>query len=171
MAAGVSVYDAADGWVLVNVQSSNRIAAINPQTLKIIHQWTLPPSCRHNHGLLMDSKARRAFVACDGNARLLVLSLPKMALTQPPLPLGRDPDVLALDPRHHRLVVATESGITAIFSTVAGRLQPLWFGRVGPDAHAVVVNPVSGLLYFPLEDLHGHPTLRIAHIQSAALEK
>lgn len=165
--AGMSVYDAADGWVLVNVQTKNRIVAIDPQTLKITHRWTLPPSCRHNHGLLMGSNSRRAFVACDGNARLLVLSLPNVALAQPPLRLGRDPDVLALDPRHHRLVVAAESGIVAIFTTAADRLQPLWRGRVGPDAHVVVVNPVSGVLYFPLKDLHGHPTLRIAHIQPA----
>jgi len=168
--AGMSVYDTVDGWVLVNVQTDNQIVAINPQTLKITHRWTLPPSCQHNHGLLLDSNDRRAFIACDGNARLLVLSLPDMALVQPPLPLGRNPDVLALDPQHHRLVVAAESGIIAIFTIADNHLQPLWRGRVGLDAHSVVVDPVSGLLYFPLKDLHGRPALRSEYVLPAVVK-
>lgn len=164
--AGMSAYDPVSRRVLVNVQTKNQIVAIDPRSLRVAARTALPPTCQHNHGLLVDAADRLAFVACDGNARLLVLSLPELAAAQPPLELGKDPDVLALDVHSHRLIVAAESGVAAIFVVARGRVRPLWRGFVGPDAHVVAVDPQSSLLYFPLAVLHGKPVLRVMRVDA-----
>lgn len=163
--AGMSGWDPISQRVLVNVQTRDQIAAIDPHSLKIVARVALPSACQHNHGLLVDAVDRLAFVACDGNAKLLALSLPDLKPVQAPLELGDDPDVLALDPTRHRLVVAAESGVAGLFAITRGRLQPLWRGLVGPNAHVVAIDPSTGNLYFPLQALDGHPAIRIMRWQ------
>ncbi len=157
--AGNSAFDAASNRVLVNVQTLGQIVAINPETLNIEGRVALPATCQHNHGLLVDAADHLAFVACDGNARLLTLSLPGLQTLQVDH-LGRDPDVLALDAARHRLWVASESGVVSVFGIYHGQLRTLWRGFVGPDAHSVAVDPATGWAWFPLEDVNGRPVLR-----------
>lgn len=161
--AGNSAYVPSDHRVLVNVQSRRELVAIDPQALVIIRRITLPATCVHNHGLLVDDSAHLVFVACDGNARLLTLSLPGLEPVQIDS-VGEDPDVLALDPERQILYVASESGVVSVFAVVTGKLKRLWSGLVGPDAHSVAVDPVSGLTYFPLADVDGHPLLRVMRL-------
>ena len=163
--AGMSAWDPVSQRVLVNVQTRNQIAAIDPHSLKIMARVALPSTCQHNHGLLVDAPDRLAFVACDGNAKLLVLSLPDLKPVQAPLELGDDPDVLALDAMRHHLVVAAESGVAALFAITGGHLQPQWRGLVGPNAHVVAIDPSTGNLYFPLKALDGHPAIRVIRWQ------
>jgi hypothetical protein len=108
----------------------------------------------------VDDADHLAFVACDGNARLLVLRLPSLA-TLAVHRLGRDPDVLALDAQRHRLWVAAESGVASVFAIHGDRLTRLWRGRVGDDAHSVAIDPKTGDAWFPLADRQGHPVMRI----------
>lgn len=76
-------------------------------------------------------------------------------------PVGSDPDVLAFDPSWSRLYVATESGGLWIYEAHGRRLTPL--GALAlPHAHTVSVDPATHLVYLPLENLAGRPTLRIA---------
>lgn len=161
--AGNSAYDPGDHRVLVNVQTRRELVEIDPQALMITQRITLPPSCVHNHGLLVDDRARLAFVACDGNARLLTLTLPGLHTVQVNS-VGKDPDVLALDPERQILYVASESGVVSVFAVETGKLKDLWRGWVGPDAHSVAVDPASGLTYFPLADVDGHPLLRVMRL-------
>jgi len=158
--AGNSAYDPGDHRVLVNVQTRRELVEIDPQALVITRRITLPPSCVHNHGLLVDDRAQLAFVACDGNARLLTLTLPGLQTAQVNS-VGKDPDVLALDPERQILYIASESGVVTVFAVETGKLERLWRGWVGPDAHSVAVDPASGLAYFPLADVDGHPLLRV----------
>lgn len=76
--AGNSAYDEDGRRVLVNVQTRRELAVIEPRALTIVRRIALPGSCDHNHGLLIDEADHAAFVACDGNARLLTLSLPDL---------------------------------------------------------------------------------------------
>ncbi|WP_407276729.1 YncE family protein [Halothiobacillus sp. DCM-1] len=163
--AGNSAYDASADRVLVNVQARNQIVAIDPRTLAITRRVDLPATCAHNHGLLVDDADRLAFVACDGNARLLSLRLPN--LTPVDLHrLGRDPDVLALDAARHRLWVASESGVVSVFAVTPDGLRTLWRGSVGPDAHSLAIDPATGWAWFPLEDEGGQPMLRAMQFTS-----
>lgn len=158
--AGMTVFDPTSGKILVNVQNRRLLAVIRPATKTIVRRVTLPAACVHNHGLLLDAAARLAFIACDGNARLLVLNLRDWRVIGI-YRLGKDPDVLAFDPTRNRLYVASESGVISVFHVSGLNVRKLWQGYVGDDAHSVAVDPRTGLLYLPIRNLDGHPVLRI----------
>jgi hypothetical protein len=52
---------------------------------------------------------RRAFVACEGNAKLVAVNLQSLH-TIFTGDVGKTPDVIAIDPALHRVYVAAESG-------------------------------------------------------------
>jgi DNA-binding beta-propeller fold protein YncE len=94
--AGNVQYDAGSGDVLVDVQTRNQIAIIDPRTRTIVRRLAVP-GCDNDHSLYVDSPRRLAFVACDGNATLLTLDLRTMKFTGR-FRVGRSPDVLASTP-------------------------------------------------------------------------
>lgn len=65
------------------------------------------------------------------------------------------------DPGSRRLYVATESKVVSVFDLRDGMLTKLEDLAVGPRAHTVSVNPENHEVYLPLEDVGGHPVLRI----------
>ncbi len=146
------------GQVLVAVQSRNQLAVIDPRSQQIVRRVGLP-GCDHDHGLLVDAAHRLAFVACDGNARLLLVDLATWQVTATH-PVGRAPDVLAFDPGLCLLYVASESGTVTVFAEQGRGLVRLGAG-VMPSAHAVAVDPRTHLVYLPLEREGGRPVLRI----------
>lgn len=95
--AGNVAYDpVGGGQILVDVQSRNQLAVIDPVTLAITRRIPLP-GCDHDHGLALAPDDRLAFVACDGNARLLTVDLTTRRITGTD-EVGSDPDVLAYTP-------------------------------------------------------------------------
>lgn len=157
--AGNVQYDPGTGKVLADVQTSNVVAVIDPVGDRIIRTVPLP-GCDHDHGLYVDAARRLAFVACDGNARLLVLDLSSYAVRQN-LRVGADPDVLAFDPSLRRLYVAAESGVVTVLGERDRSLVRLGRAFVATEAHTVAVDPLTHLVYFALQDVHGEPVLRI----------
>jgi YVTN family beta-propeller protein len=154
--AGNVQYDAGSGHVLADVQSENEVAVISPRTNRVIRRVALP-GCDHNHGLLVDAPRRLAFVACDGNAKLLTLDLRRMKVTGT-ADVGDSPDVLAFDPSLRRLYVSAESGDVAVFEERGRKLVKLGQGFLAENAPVVAVDPRTHLVYFPLES---GPVLRI----------
>ena len=159
---GNSQYDRASGHIFVNVQTRGHLVEIDPATDRVIRRIRLR-GADDNHGLLIEPRSRRAFIACAGNDRLLVLDLRTRRITQT-LPIGHDPDVLAFDPRTNLLYVASESGTVSLMALQAGRLRMLGAGRLAPDAHVVAVDPDTDLAYFPIRNLGGRPMLRITEV-------
>lgn len=158
--AGMSAYDPVTGHVFVNVQDRRQMDEIDPRTGKIVGLMALPSSCDHNHGLLIYPEWRLAFIACDGNARLLVLDL-SSHLIRGVLVTGKDPDVLALDEKRGLLYVASESGVLSVYKVEDRRVTLLGQGDVGDNAHTVSVDPETGLVYLPIRSLDGHPALKV----------
>jgi DNA-binding beta-propeller fold protein YncE len=158
--AGNVQYDAGSGLVFADVQGRNDIAIINPRTNRVVRRVALP-GCSHDHGLLIDAARRLAFVACDGNARLLTLDLKRMRVTGS-ASVGGSPDVLAFDSSLRRLYVAAESGEVAVFAERAHGLTKLGQALLAPAAHTVAVDPRTHLVYFPLQSgSNGRPQLLI----------
>jgi len=158
--AGNVQYDAGSGHVLVDVQSRNDLAVIDPRGNRIVRRVSLP-GCSHDHGLNIDAKRRLAFVACDGNARLLTVDLRTMKVVGNAR-VGSSPDVLALDDVLHRLYVAAESGEVAVFAERSHGLVKLGQAMLAPNAHTVAVDPRTHLVYFPLQSgSNGRPQLLI----------
>ncbi len=156
---GNTQYDPVSGHIFANVQTRAQLAEIDPATDRVIARIDLP-GARGNHGLLLVPAQRLAFIACEDNARLLVLNLASRRVLAT-FAVGGDPDVLAFDPALQRLYVAGERGIVSAFTLQHGALHLLGQGRLGPDAHVVAVDPATHRVYFPLQDLHGKTALRI----------
>ncbi len=157
---GNSQYDPVSQLVFADVQTRNEIVAIDPRSNAIVQRYRLPATCVHDHSLLIDAPARLAFVACDGNARLLLLNMRDMHVLSVHK-TGRHPDVLAFDPGLQRLYVASESGVVAVFQLKGKQLRLLGRNYLAYEAHSVAVDPQTHRVYFPLQNVAGHGALRI----------
>src|SRR5215469_4177891 len=113
---GNSQYDAASQHVFVNVQTRRQLVEIDPESDKILTRTDLP-GAESNHGLLIESQQRKAFIACEENHKLLVFDLETRKVTVA-FEVGEDPDVLAYDPELHYVYVAAESGPVSVFKTL-----------------------------------------------------
>lgn len=156
--AGNTVYDPGTGHILVAVHEKNELVSIDPATAKIVGHHPLP-GIESPHGIALDVEARMAFVAGEENNKLAVLDLThwKVLATYP---VGKDPDVLAFDPGLKRLYVSAESGEITVFRENDKALVNV--GTLSmPHAHTVAVDPKTHLVYFPLQNVDGHPLLRI----------
>jgi DNA-binding beta-propeller fold protein YncE len=142
----------------VAVQTTNQIVAIDPVSEKVVRRYNLPGSS-HPHGFIIDEDDRLAFVSSEGNAVLQVLDLQRVrVITQHRV--GNSPDVLAWDPVWKLLYVASESGVLSVFWLEGNTLTPAGELRA-PHAHTVSVDPRTHRVYVPLENVNGHPVLRI----------
>jgi DNA-binding beta-propeller fold protein YncE len=157
--AGNTHYDAESGCVLVAVQTRDELIAIDPPDLRIVSRFDLSAGCNGPHGFLIDAPRRLAFVTCEDNAKLLVVDLDSAQVTSTH-EVGDGPDVLAFDPGMRRLYVASESGVISVFEERGQKLEPVGNYKA-PHAHTVAVDPVTHLVYLPLEDVEGKPVLRI----------
>jgi len=159
--AGNTQYDPVSGRMVVDVQTRDELVAIDPKTTRIVAHYALPPSCQHDHGLLIDASHRLAFIACDGNATLLVFDLRAAPVTAVQS-VGADPDVLAFDTAVRRLYVATESGSVSVFDERGRTVRKVAEGFVATEAHVIAVDPRTHRLYLPLQNVDGRPVLRVA---------
>ena len=156
--AGNTVYDAGSGHILVAVHGVNELVSIDPAAMKIVSRYKLP-GIENPHGIALDQANRLAFVAGEENHSLAVFDLKAMKLLTVHQ-VGEDPDVLAFDPGLGRLYVSAESGTVTILEESGRDLRQI--GQLNmPHAHTVSVDPKSHLVYFPLENVDGHPLLKI----------
>lgn len=156
--AGNTVYDEGSGHILVAVHRINELVSIDPVAVKIIGRYKLP-GIENPHGIALDQAHRLAFIAGEENHSLAVFDLNSMKLLSVHQ-VGDDPDVLAFDPGLGRLYVSAESGTVTVLQESGRDLRQI--GQVHmPHAHTVSVDPKSHLVYFPLENVEGHPFLRI----------
>jgi YVTN family beta-propeller protein len=155
--AGNTRFDPVSRLMYVGVHGVNQLVTIDPSSDQVSERLDLP-GCDDPHGVALNPARRTAFVACEGNATLLVVDLQTMQVGAS-FPVGRTPDVLAFDADLSRLYVAAESGPLTAFVQDAG-VRPLAQGDVGPNAHSVAVNPVTHHLYLPLQNLGGRAVLR-----------
>jgi len=116
--------------------------------------------CESNHGLYIDGADRMAFVACEGNAKLLVVDLDS-GQTTARIDVGDGPDVLAYDTGLHRLYVASESGVVSVLDVQGKALRALAQSHLADGAHTVAVDQATHRVYFPLENVNGKPVLRV----------
>lgn len=157
--AGNTQYDSVSRCILVAVQTLNQLAVIDPASARIVRRITLARAVSHPHGIYVDATHRLAFIAGEESGTVGVLDLRSLQLSQV-VAVGDGPDVLAFDPGLGRLYVACESGIVSVWEEDGVVLRPL--GRLTlPHAHTVAVDPRSHHVYLPLQDLAGHPVLRI----------
>ena len=156
--AGNTVYDTVSGHILVAVHGVNLLAVIDPATNQIVSRVPLD-GIKNPHGIALDASNHIAFVAGEANHSLAVVDLNAMKVLSI-CQVGEDPDVLAYDPGLKRLYVSSESGTVTVFQNNNRKLNLLSSFEM-PHAHTVSVDPKTHFVYFPLENIDGHPILRI----------
>jgi DNA-binding beta-propeller fold protein YncE len=156
--AGNTVYDSGSGQIMVAVHEPSELVAIDPVTARVVARYPLP-GIKEPHGVSLDGRQHLAFIAGQENRTLAVFDLTtkKILATHP---VGEGADVLAFDPGLGRLYVSSESGTVSVFKE-SGKVLVSEGDMVMPHAHTVCVDPVTHLVYFPLENVEGHPLLRI----------
>jgi DNA-binding beta-propeller fold protein YncE len=156
---GNVVYDPSTMTVRAAARTPDQLAEVDPRTGAVTSRIELP-GCKGAHGVYLEPDARLAFVACEDNGRLSTVDLTSNRQGET-TPVGKTPDVLAYDPGLHRLYVASESGIVSVFELRGPALEKLGEAKLAAHAHSVAVDPATHRVYFPLQDVRGHPTLRI----------
>ncbi|ODU74324.1 MAG: hypothetical protein ABT17_08275 [Rhodanobacter sp. SCN 69-32] len=156
---GNTQYDPASRHIFANAQTRGQLAEINPAIDKVVARINLP-GAKGNHGLYIDAPARLAFIACEGNDKLLVLDLANRKVLAS-FNVAQDPDVLAFDPMLGWLYVAGESGQVSLFKVQGKTVSAIATAWFGPNAHVVAVDPATHAAYFPLKAVKGNPMLRI----------
>lgn len=155
---GNTIYDPAGRTIYVSLGNQRQLVALDPSS-HLVHRRYALPGCQWPHGIQIDQSGRhRAFVACAFNNRLEVLDLQSGKVLQT-LSTGNGPDVVALDPGLHRLYVASNSGILAVYDTSGLRVKEMALARVGADAHTVGVDTLTHTVYLPLDSSSGSSTL------------
>jgi YVTN family beta-propeller protein len=161
---GNTQYDPTSARIFANVQTRNQLIEIDPTTDIVVDRIDLP-GAEGNHGLLIEPGERQALIACEGNDKLLVLDLRTKKVTAS-FDVGKDPDVLAFDPGLHYLYVAGEAGVVSMFNVEGATVSRIGEAFLGPNAHAVAVDPITHQAYFPLMNLNGRTVLRITRPKS-----
>lgn len=156
---GNTQYDPQSQRMFVAVGGPNQLVEIDPATDRVVAQHAVP-GCDGAHGVYLNSAARVAYVACEGNAKLVAVDMASWQVTATDS-VGGTPDVLAFDQAMGRLYVASESGTVSVFQADGTGLRKVSEGDGGPNAHAVAVDPASHNIYLPLANLNGKPVMRI----------
>jgi DNA-binding beta-propeller fold protein YncE len=142
----------------VAVHGVNELVAIDPASAKIVGRYSLS-GVSNPHGIALDTSNRLAFVAGQENHSLAMVDLNTMKILST-YEVGEDPDVLAFGPGLKRLYVSSESGTVNVFQSLRRSMVSLGSFTM-PHAHTVSVDPKTHLVYFPLENVNGHPLLWI----------
>ena len=159
-------YDPVRKLMTAAVGPPEELAAFDAATGEVTARIRLS-GCGGAHGVYVDAPTRRAFVACEDNARLAVVDLAHDRQTGIES-VGGDPDVLAFDPGISRLYVAAETGVVSVFDVAGGAVHKLGEGRLAARAHTVAVDPSLHLIAFALADAGDHPVLRLESPRSSS---
>jgi YVTN family beta-propeller protein len=162
---GNTQFDPGSHQIMAAVQTRNQVVTIDPQTDQVSGRFDTP-GCEHPHGLQISPDRRLAFIACERNAKLVVMDLQSMSVTESH-DVGSVPDVLAFDGPRRVLYVAAESGPVTAFSETDTGLKPLAQRDIGPNAHSIAVDPDTGHVYLPIANFGGQPLLREASVTTA----
>ena len=156
---GNTHYDPISQLIYACVQTRNELVEINPETDRIQARYHLSGG-EHPHGFYIDDQNGKAYIACEGDNKLLVFDM-KNHSVENVFPVADGPDVLAFDRGLQLLYVACESGAVSLFKYSSGKLEKVSNVKVGPNSHSVSVDSETHRAYFPLKNMNGSPILRI----------
>ena len=157
---GMPQYDPVAKLLYLNLQDQNVFAVIDPGTDKVIGRYPVGP-CKGNHGMTLDVKNRRAFLACEDNNLMAVFDLDQHR-TITTLAMAEGGDVIKFDPGLGRIYVACYSGAISIFK----ENDPNHFEKLGDfptekRVHSIAIDERTHRLYAPMEQVAGKPAARM----------
>jgi hypothetical protein len=157
---GMPQYDPVAKKVYVNLQDENIFAVIDPASDEVIGRYPVG-RCKGNHGMTLDAKHHRAFLACEGNDLMTVFDLDKhepIAF----LPMASGPDVIKFDPGLKRIYVACGSGAISVFQMDdPDHYRKLEDFPVQKKVHSLAVDPETHRVYAPEQEADGKAVARM----------
>jgi DNA-binding beta-propeller fold protein YncE len=152
--------DGQTGLLYQNLSDTNSVAAVDLSKGVVVGQWSLAP-CKEPSGLAIDPVARRAFIACMGNASLVVFDLDRHQVLAV-LKTGRSTDSVAFDPGLNRIYAASAVGTM----TVIEQESPYSYHLLGSVhthllAHTLAVDPATHKVYVAYPSLFLHPRIAV----------
>jgi len=163
---GMPQYDPATKMVYLNLQDKDVFAVIDPKSDEIKARYPVGP-CKGNHGMALDVKNRRAFLACEDNNLMAVFDLDQHRVITT-LPMAEGGDVIKFDRGLNRIYVACYSGAISIFQQV----DPNQYKKVADfpaekKTHSLAVDERTHRIYVPLEQAGGQPAARMVVYEPA----
>ncbi len=152
--------DSLGGLLYQNLKDTDSVAAVDLIRRVVVGQWPLP-SCEGPTGMAIDSKHRRLFVACSGNATMAVFDMERHQVIAS-LKIGGGPDSVAFDPSLHRIYSAGRAGkLTIVQQDAADSYRVLDQIRTHYGAHTLTVDPVSHRVYVAYASLFVRPRVAV----------
>lgn len=157
------------GNVLNPPPGTGELVSIDPIAQTVVGRLQLPKTCGTPHGMNIDLQQHTAFIACtqvdpDNHLvqNLIRVNVQSMkVISDPLLLLASKPDVVILDQPLHLLFVGCVAGIS-VFDESSGHIRKLGDYVLGKNTHTLAVDEKTQLIYLPMPDVGGRPTLRIA---------
>jgi YVTN family beta-propeller protein len=163
---GVPIYDVNSKLVYVNWQDRSELAAIDPRTDQVVARYPVE-GCKRNHGMALDVENHRAFLACEGNDKLVMFDLDAhKAIDSLPMPSGAD--VVQFDPGIKRIYVACANGYISVFQEDGlDQLRKLSDVPVQPRVHSLAVDARTHRVYAPEQEEAGQGVARMLVFEAA----
>src|SRR5256886_10523118 len=163
---GMPQYDPIARKLYVNLQDQNIFAVIDPETDKVVGRYSVG-KCKRNHGMTLDPKHHRAFLACEANNLMTVFDLDKHAPIAF-LPLADGPDVIKYDSGLGRIYVACYSGAISVFhQDDPDHYRKLEDFPVQHAVHSLAVDPKTRRVYTPEQEEDRKPVARMVVYEAA----
>ncbi len=148
---------------------TGELVSIDPIAQKVVGRLQLPKTCGIPHGMNIDPEQHTAFIACtqvSSNSHLVQnlirVNVQSMKIISDPLLLlASKPDVVIIDHPLHLLFIGCVAGIS-VFDESNGHLRKLGDYNIGKDTHSLAIDEKTQLLYIPMPDIGGRPTIRVA---------
>jgi DNA-binding beta-propeller fold protein YncE len=152
--------DQQTGLFYQNLEDVDAIVAIDLGKRSITGQWSLSP-CKGPSGMAIDSKQRRLFAVCSGNAKLVVFDLDTHRVITS-LNTGGGPDSVAFDETLHRIYIAARAGtLTVVQQDSPDAYRILDQLRTHYGAHTLTADPVSHRVYVAYASLFARPRIAV----------
>ena len=157
---GMPQYDSIAKKIYVNLQDENMFVVIDPVKDSIVGKYPLG-DCKGNHGMALDVEHRLAFISCEGNDLLTVISLENFKpITY--LKMASGADVVKYDPGLKRIYVACSSGAISVFHEEdASHFTKLEDFPVQKRVHSLTVDIYTHKVYAPEQEEDGKPVSRM----------
>lgn len=148
------------GLLYQNLVDMNAVALVDLARRSVVDRWPLT-GCEAPTGIALDAARRRLFVACKGNAVLVVVSLDSHRVTGS-IAVGPSPDSVAYDPGLQRIYATGRWGLMSVIQQDGAdayrALEPV---HLHLGAHTLAVDPVTHRVYAAYASLIGAPRLAV----------
>lgn len=160
---GKPEFAAADGRgeVYVNLEDSSAVVAFDARTLQVLHRWPLAPG-EEPSGLAMDREHRRLFAGCS-NEKLVVLDADDGHVVSV-LPIGKNVDGVAFDPKRHLVFSSNGEGtLTVIHEDGHDKYSVVETVPTQKGGRTLALDEETGSVYVPTAEFGPPPAPSADH--------